>query len=88
MRFFPSGRFLYKVGISVVFHNKFKFINDNFLYLIVTIFSRFLHCQNSSQKLKDVAKFMNFRSAKADSVFSGHYTFSDDKVRLCFFASV
>ncbi|CAL8997121.1 unnamed protein product [Prunus brigantina] len=47
MRFFPSGRFLYK---------------------------------NSSQKLKDVAKFMNFRSAKTDSVFSGHYTFSDDKV--------
>ncbi|KAM0971558.1 hypothetical protein ACFX13_019742 [Malus domestica] len=40
---------------------------------------RFLY-KNSSQKLKDVAKFMNFRGARADSVFSGHYTLSDDKV--------
>ncbi|XLR48122.1 hypothetical protein HN51_032352 [Arachis hypogaea] len=47
MRFFPSGRFLYK---------------------------------NSSQKIKDVVKFMNFRSSKVDSVFGGHYTLSDDKV--------
>ncbi|KAF8377053.1 hypothetical protein HHK36_030425 [Tetracentron sinense] len=47
MRFFPSGRFLYK---------------------------------NSSQKVKDVAKFMNFRVSKANSVFGGHYTLSDDKV--------
>ncbi|XP_061361876.1 F-box protein 7 [Gastrolobium bilobum] len=47
MRFFPSGRFLYK---------------------------------NSSQKIKDVVKFMNFRSYKADCVYSGHYTLSDDKV--------
>ncbi|TXG52994.1 hypothetical protein EZV62_022163 [Acer yangbiense] len=47
MRFFPSGRFLYK---------------------------------NSSQKIKDVAKYMNFRASKAESVFSGHYTLSDDKV--------
>ncbi|RZC18226.1 F-box protein 7 [Glycine soja] len=47
LRFFPSGRFLYK---------------------------------NSSQKVKDVAKCMNFRSSKADCVFGGHYTLSDDKV--------
>ncbi|KAK7351110.1 hypothetical protein VNO77_10299 [Canavalia gladiata] len=47
MRFFPSGRFLYK---------------------------------NSSQKIKDVAKCMSFRSSKADCVFGGHYTLSDDKV--------
>ncbi|KAF3446993.1 hypothetical protein FNV43_RR12173 [Rhamnella rubrinervis] len=47
MRFFPSGRFLYK---------------------------------NSSQKIKDVAKCMNFRASKVDCVFSGHYTISDDKV--------
>ncbi|XP_027335553.1 F-box protein 7 isoform X3 [Abrus precatorius] len=47
MRFFPSGRFLYK---------------------------------NSSQKIKDVVKYMNFRSSKADCVFGGHYTLSDDKV--------
>ncbi|KAJ0086404.1 hypothetical protein Patl1_08358 [Pistacia atlantica] len=48
LRFFPSGRFLYK---------------------------------NSSQKIKDVVKFMNFRASKAaDSVFGGHYTLSDDKV--------
>ncbi|WOG92436.1 hypothetical protein DCAR_0311703 [Daucus carota subsp. sativus] len=47
MRFYPSGRFLYK---------------------------------NSSQKVKDVAKFMNFRSAKVEGVYSGSYTLSEDKV--------
>ncbi|KDO80619.1 hypothetical protein CISIN_1g019659mg [Citrus sinensis] len=47
MRFFPSGRFIYK---------------------------------NSSQKIKDVAKIMNFRAAKADCVFTGHYTLSEEKV--------
>ncbi|XP_047943290.1 F-box protein 7 [Salvia hispanica] len=50
MRFYPSGRFLYK---------------------------------NSSQKVKDVAKYMNVRSARSessDSVFSGQYTLSEDKV--------
>ncbi|XP_042035514.1 F-box protein 7-like isoform X1 [Salvia splendens] len=38
---------------------------------------------NSSQKVKDVAKYMNFRSARSessDSVFSGQYTLSEDKV--------
>ena len=47
IRFFSSGRFLYK---------------------------------NSSEKIKDVVKFMNFRSSKTGSVFCGHYTLSDDKV--------
>ncbi|KAK1404113.1 F-box protein 7 [Heracleum sosnowskyi] len=47
MRFYPSGRFLYK---------------------------------NSSQKVKDVAKFMNFRAAKTEGVYSGSYTLSEDKV--------
>lgn len=47
MRFYPSGRFLYK---------------------------------NSSHKIKDVAKSMNFRGAKTDSIFSGHYKLSDDTV--------
>ncbi|OVA07286.1 F-box domain [Macleaya cordata] len=47
IRFFHSGRFLYK---------------------------------NSSQKVKDVVKCMNFRASKADCVFSGHYMLSDDKV--------
>lgn len=64
------------------------FINNNYTDLIGPIFFSSLHYQNSSQKLKDVAKFMNFRGARADSVFSGHYTLSDDKVRLCFFKSV
>ncbi|KAF4347137.1 hypothetical protein G4B88_026984 [Cannabis sativa] len=36
--------------------------------------------KNSSQKIKDVAKYMNFRAAKAEAVFSGHYTLSDDKI--------
>ncbi|GLU01059.1 hypothetical protein SLE2022_183850 [Rubroshorea leprosula] len=40
---------------------------------------KFLY-KNSSQKIKDVAKCMNFRASKADCVFSGHYTLSDDKV--------
>ncbi|XP_062101404.1 F-box protein 7 [Humulus lupulus] len=40
---------------------------------------RFLY-KNSSQKIKDVAKYMNFRAAKAEGVFSGHYTLSDDKI--------
>ncbi|GMH31239.1 hypothetical protein Nepgr_033082 [Nepenthes gracilis] len=47
IRFFPSGRFLYK---------------------------------NSSQKVKEVAKYMNFRASKVDCVYRGQYTLSDDKV--------
>ncbi|KAL6984295.1 F-box protein 7 [Sarracenia purpurea var. burkii] len=58
LRFYPSGRFLYK---------------------------------NSSQKVKDVAKYMNLRASKVDcmfgghySIYSGHYTLSDDKVEAAF----
>ncbi|KAL6540780.1 F-box protein 7 [Orobanche minor] len=40
---------------------------------------RFL-CKNSSQKIKDVVKYMNFHSSKGDCVFSGQYTLSEDKV--------
>ncbi|EPS67394.1 hypothetical protein M569_07385, partial [Genlisea aurea] len=47
MRFYSSGRFLYK---------------------------------NSSQKVKDVVKYMNLRASKNDCVFTGQYTLSDDKV--------
>ncbi|KAK6938402.1 F-box protein Hrt3/FBXO9, C-terminal, partial [Dillenia turbinata] len=47
MRFYPSGRFIYK---------------------------------NSSQKIKDVVKLMNFRASKGDCVFTGHYTLADDRV--------
>ncbi|XP_043722948.1 F-box protein 7 isoform X1 [Telopea speciosissima] len=47
IRFFHSGRFLYK---------------------------------NSSQKVREVVKCMNFRASKTDCVFSGRYTLSDDKV--------
>ncbi|KAD4385295.1 hypothetical protein E3N88_25463 [Mikania micrantha] len=47
LRFYPSGRFLYK---------------------------------NSSEKLKDVVKFMNFRSTKAEICHSGRFTMSEDKV--------
>ncbi|GJT27503.1 F-box protein 7 [Tanacetum coccineum] len=35
---------------------------------------------NSSNKLKDVAKFMNFRSTKAENCYSGRFTISGDKV--------
>ncbi|KAK1300429.1 F-box protein 7 [Acorus calamus] len=47
IRFFPSGRFLYK---------------------------------NSSQKVKEIIRCMNFRASKADCVFNGRYTLADDKV--------
>ncbi|KAG9444040.1 hypothetical protein H6P81_015380 [Aristolochia fimbriata] len=47
IRFFPSGRFLYK---------------------------------NSSQKVKEVARFMNFRASKVDCVFSGRYTLVENQV--------
>uniref|UniRef100_A0A2N9FH60 F-box protein n=1 Tax=Fagus sylvatica TaxID=28930 RepID=A0A2N9FH60_FAGSY len=40
---------------------------------------RFLY-KNSSQKVKDVAKCMNFRASAADCVFKGHYTLSDNQV--------
>ncbi|XP_008781492.1 F-box protein 7 isoform X2 [Phoenix dactylifera] len=45
LRFYPSGKFLYKV---------------------------------SSQRVKEVAKCMNFRASKADSVFKGDYTLTED----------
>lgn len=57
-------------------------------YINVIYFDK-LHCfffvwllQNSSQKLKDVAKYMNFKSSKADGLYRGTYTLSmtDDKV--------
>ncbi|KAF3633183.1 F-box protein 7 [Capsicum annuum] len=35
---------------------------------------------NSSQKVKDVAKYLNFHASKADCVFRGNYTQSEDKV--------
>lgn len=47
LRFYPSGRFLYK---------------------------------NSSQKVKDVVKCMNFRAPKPHICHGGRYTLSDDKV--------
>ncbi|CAI9115373.1 OLC1v1016265C2 [Oldenlandia corymbosa var. corymbosa] len=50
LRFYPSGRFLYK---------------------------------NSSQKVKDVAKGMNFRAPRHD-LYAGSYTLSEDKVEAAF----
>ncbi|XP_031489108.1 F-box protein 7 [Nymphaea colorata] len=47
IRFFPTGKFLYK---------------------------------NSSQRVKEVAKCMNFRASKAECVFSGRYTLTNDQV--------
>lgn len=82
MRFFPSGRFLYKVVIAEILHLNFITLTIIFLFSDCYYFPLFSACQNSSLKVKDVAKIMNIRAAKADSVFSGHYTLSDDKVRL------
>lgn len=36
--------------------------------------------QNSSQRVREVAKCMNFRASKADCVFSGRYTLTNDQV--------
>ncbi|XP_078440923.1 F-box protein 7 [Wolffia australiana] len=47
IRFFPSGKFLYK---------------------------------NSSQKVKEVAKFMSFRASKGECVFRGDFALTHDKV--------
>lgn len=52
------------------------------MYLINSVF--IFNSQNSSQKVKDVAKSMNFRASKTDCVFGGHYILSDDKVWLCY----
>lgn len=50
-----------------------------FRYLRFYPSGKFLY-KNSSQKIKDVVKFMNFRLAKADGVFGGQYTLTEDKV--------
>uniref|UniRef100_A0A2P2IKQ0 F-box protein n=1 Tax=Rhizophora mucronata TaxID=61149 RepID=A0A2P2IKQ0_RHIMU len=51
IRFYPSGKFLYK---------------------------------NCPQVVKEVAKCMNLRASKEDSIFSGRYTLTDDKVEAAF----
>ncbi|KAK4743899.1 hypothetical protein SAY87_010211 [Trapa incisa] len=48
--------------------------------LLLPILENFSIPKNSSQKIKEVAKCINFRASKADCVFKGHYTLSDDKV--------
>ncbi|CAM8979068.1 unnamed protein product [Rhodiola kirilowii] len=50
-----------------------------FRYLRFYPTGRFLY-KNSSLKLKDVMKYMNFRASKTENVHSGTYTLSDDKV--------
>lgn len=50
-----------------------------FRYLRLFASGRFFY-KISSQKIKDVAKFMNIRASKADCVYRGQYTLSDDKV--------
>eukprot|EP00262_Sarcandra_glabra_P006980 TRINITY_DN19549_c0_g1_i1.p1 TRINITY_DN19549_c0_g1~~TRINITY_DN19549_c0_g1_i1.p1 ORF type:complete len:328 (+),score=34.80 TRINITY_DN19549_c0_g1_i1:168-1151(+) len=47
IRFYPTGRFLYKC---------------------------------SSQRVKEVARCMNFRASKADCIYRGHYTLTNDQV--------
>lgn len=57
-----------------------------FRYLRFYASGKFLY-KNSSQKIKDVSKFMNFRSAKSECVYSGHYLLSDDKMEAAFLYS-
>lgn len=84
IRFYPSGRFLYKVVIAESLNSNVEDINNSFLFSDCYYLSLSPARQNSSLKVKDVAKIMNIRAAKADSVFSGHYSLSDDKVSLFF----
>ncbi|XP_065847845.1 F-box protein 7 [Euphorbia lathyris] len=44
---------------------------------------RFLY-KTSPHTVKDVVKCMNFRASKADDVFSGRYTLTDDRVEAAF----
>lgn len=84
IKFYPSGRFLYKVWWSIWLNSSNMRLSYLLLYYLRMIanFTFFLNGQNSSQKLKDVAKFMNFRQSKAECVYRGQYTLSDDKVHI------
>lgn len=82
IKFFPSGRFLYKVLWSSLLV-LLTCTNPVFVCVVFRMTANrflFLNGQNSSQKLKDVAKFMNFRASKAESIYRGQYTLTDDKV--------
>ncbi|KAJ8615323.1 hypothetical protein MRB53_034695 [Persea americana] len=50
-----------------------------FRYIRFLPSGKFLY-KNSSQKVKEVAKFMNSRASKSDCIFGGHYTLTDDQV--------
>ncbi|KAL9253441.1 F-box protein 7-like protein, partial [Drosera capensis] len=50
-----------------------------FRYIRILPSGRFLY-KNSSQKVKEAAKYMNVRASKADCVYRGQYTLSDDTV--------
>lgn len=83
LRFYPSGRFLYKVYLFCLVHIGFL------SYYIISLQSmNFFLNQISSHIVKEAAKYMNFRGCKTDLVFSGHYTVSDDKVGLYFFHQI
>ncbi|CAI0393108.1 unnamed protein product, partial [Linum tenue] len=54
-----------------------------FRYMRFSSSGRFLY-KNSSQVVKDVAKYMNFRAAKGDGLFTGRYSLNDDQVEAAF----
>lgn len=54
-----------------------------FRYLRFYPSGRFVYT-NSPTKVKDAVKHLNFHSSKTGSVYSGHYTLSDDKVEAAF----
>ena len=74
LRFFPSGKFLYKVPITtppvICWHSTARFS-------LVTHFPP-IEWQISPDKIKDAVKCMHFRASKADCVFKGDYILSED----------
>ena len=68
-------------GYFICYLSAFWYPIKSSSYILADYISFFLlDYQNSSQKVKEVAKYMNFRSTKGDCVFGGHYTLSEDKV--------
>jgi F-box protein 9 len=79
LRFFPSGKFLYKVPI----HNSHVLIYHSRAYFSLAPFILFfsfipVNYQISPDKVKDAVKCMHFRASKADCVFKGDYVLSED----------
>lgn len=80
LRFYSSGKFLYKVSfVEAVGEIRLScFLVENNSH--VSVFLLLWKNQISSQRVKEVVKCMNFRASKADCVFKGDSILSGDQV--------